>query len=301
MVIERIFMTIFRAIFCGVFCAVAFCGASFGTEQPCGPYLARDIVTYKSGDVSEYLKYDCVSDNAHWMISGTPLEWAVGGFENIHDNYAAVKAFLDAKPDLANSVDWNHDHVTMLAIAVRGCCNDEEALNKPKIVEELLKHGAEVNKVLDNRKLDNGSWSSVIGMDDTKRKVTALDVVRAYMGTADSCKSYGSKHCKTIESILLQHGAKTYAELNGETTSSNQVVVHQDTPEVINTTAKSRTVEIGGIILDYKTGEPVPYANIVLVNPDGSTISNAGCQTDSDGKFSGKLIRANSTWAPERV
>ena len=122
-------MTIFRAIFCGVFCAVAFCGASFGTEQPCGPYLARDIVTYKSGDVSEYLKYDCVSDNAHWMISGTPLEWAVGGFENIHDNYAAVKAFLDAKPDLANSVDWNHDHVTMLAIAVRGCCNDEEALN----------------------------------------------------------------------------------------------------------------------------------------------------------------------------
>ncbi len=292
MVIERIFMTIFRAIFCGVFCALVSVPA---WSAACGPYLARDIVTYKSGDVSKYLKYDCVSDNAKWQISGTPLEWAVGGFENIHDNYAAVKAFLDAKPDLANSVDWNHNHVTMLAIAVRGCCNDKEALNKPKIVEELLKHGAEVNKVLDNRKLDNGSWSSVIGMDNTKRKVTALDVVRAYMGTADSCKSYGSKHCKTIEATLLNYGAKTYAELNGETTSSIQAVVHQDTPEVINTTAsvppatKSKTVEIGGIILDYKTGEPVPYANIVLVNPDGSMISNAGCQTDIDGKFSGKF------------
>jgi hypothetical protein len=289
-------MTIFRAIFCGVFCAMVSLPA---WSAACGPALARKIMQYKSGDVNQFLKYDCVIDNNKWQISETPLEWAIGGYNNIHDNYVAVKAFLDAKPELANSVDYDHQHVTMLAQAVRSCCDDKESVNKPKIVEELLKHGADVNRVLDNIKNDKGALSHVIVIDERKRKVTALDVVRAYIDSANNknstCHTYGIKHCKTIEATLLNYGAKTYAELNGETTSPNQTVVHQDTPEVINTTAsvppatKSRTVEIGGIILDYKTGESVPYANIVLVNPDGSMISNAGCQTDIDGKFSGKF------------
>lgn len=289
-------MTIFRAIFCGVFCAMVSLPA---WSAACGPALAGKIMQYKSGDVNQFLKYDCVIDNNKWQISETPLEWAIGGYNNINDNYVAVKAFLDAKPELANSVDYDHQHVTMLAQAVRSCCDDKESVNKPKIVEELLKHGADVNRVLDNIKNDKGTLSHVIVIDERKRKVTALDVVRAYIDSANNknsaCHTYGIKHCKTIEATLLNYGAKTYAELNGETTSPNQTVVHQDTPEVINTTAsvpvvvESKTVEIGGTILDYKTGEPVPYANIILVNPDGSMISNAGCQTDIDGKFSRKF------------
>ena len=236
-------MAIFRAIFCGVFCAAVVLPV-WADGQSCGPALAAKIMQYKSGDVNQFLQYGCVIDNQKWKISETPLEWAIGGYNNVQDNYIAVRAFLDAKPELANSVDYNHQHVTMLALAVRSCCNDTEAVNKPKIVEELLKHGAEVNQVLDNIKRDNGTLSHVIVMDDSNRKVTALDVVRANIADANRnsspCHSYGITHCKTIEQTLLDYGAKTYAELNGQA-EKNSVPVTTATWTPASQTQSSET------------------------------------------------------------
>ena len=228
-------------------------------EGSCGPALAGKIMQYRAGDVNQFLKYDCVIDNNKWKIEETPLEWAVSGYQNIQDNYAAVKAFLDAKPELANSLDYGHQHITMLALAVRSCCNDKEAANKPKIVEELLKHGAEVNKVLDNNKNDNGTWSHVMLVDETNRKVTALDVVRANIESGQKkgsyCQSTGITRCKEIEEKLLKYDAKTYAELNGDASTP----VQQNTPAIVY----EGDPEYPECVLKFSTGETLEHIGYV--------------------------------------
>lgn len=185
-------------------------------DKACGPYVASKITNYKSGgaDITSYLKYDCVSDSANWKTAMTPLEWAISGLGVCPGNYDAVKVLLDKKPELANSLTYDKTG-TMLAASISNCCDGENESKcgknrQDEITQLLIDKGADVDAV-----------SELSPGNAPKQKRTLLDLVRAHQQYNDTCKrSAGKTTCAQIEKKLIAAGAKTYAELNGETSSA---------------------------------------------------------------------------------
>ncbi len=293
-------MAIFRSIFCGVFCALMFCGASWGA----GCYTAwKNVTDYKSGDVSKFLNYDCVSKNGESvpMIVG-----AVIGIGECPGNEKIAKAMLDQQPELANSEYlYGKQTLSVLEGVISGCCisdglneyrgchNKNLKKNHDKMAELLIEHHANIDRVVDQVANIRGSERKIHG--------TLLDYVR-FIQQSQNCQQHGRNFCVKIEDALVKAGAKTYAELNGETiadsasgkkqlqenktnTKNNVAPAPSPTRTSVPQTQSTETANTANTEQTVKTNaaEPVnAQASVASIDNDDSNKTDAGAVAVGD-------------------
>ncbi len=206
-------------------------------EEKC-PYMASDIVRYSGGGVGKFLKYGCLMDRKKWETKGTPLQWAVSGGGICPGNFVAVRDMLAQNSNLAKSKGYGESD-TMLVYSIGNCCDtyhtESCGLNRQyEIARLLIQNGADVNATT-TRKLVGARLG-------TPTERTMLDFVRENMQYNNGCKNNenGLAICKDIEKLLIENGARTYAELH---------------PESAKKTASSKSD--GNVEITPKDNEPV--------------------------------------------
>ncbi len=216
-------MAVFRAIFCGVFCAMVLCVPGWGAEN-CHQDksgLINGIKQYTKGDISKFLKYDCISNGtASWH----PLHWALSP-RGCPANVAAVNAMLDSNHEL---VDLRTEYgIPTIQSVVSACCGgggcgkgkefDGGCSSCTKTtyeaVKSLVDHGADLDIIVDAEVQVRSSQKKVHG--------TLLDYVRL-LKDGDICRYTGSTHCEKIEQLLIEKGVKPYVD--GQTNNNSAPV-----------------------------------------------------------------------------
>ena len=215
------------------------------------------------------MKYDCVTNYADF----TKPTW-VWSVDNglCPANPALVRAMLKARPNLVNE---SYEGSPFLAMAIANCCGDgtnwsgkagcltrkhTEYETAKLMIEEF---NADVNVVVNDERYIKGPK-------------TILDSLRIHVKNYPDC-TYGHSECDNIEQLLLQHGAKTYAELQGETTSASVAAATPATKNVETKTTQNPvqttsapTQDIGGCTLEFQNGKRLEHISYCssIIDPD---------------------------------